>query len=69
MHAKKIGRMKTILSKQQTEVLVHAVITETKDYCNSFLINTSQSNLYKLHEFQNMTARFNGSIQQKVIHE
>ena len=57
MHVKNIGRIRNILSKQQTEMLVHAVITGTMDYCNSLLINTSQSNLYKLQKLQNAAAR------------
>ena len=57
MHVKNIGRIRNILSKQQTEMLVHAVITGTMDYCNSLLINTSQSNLCKVQKLQNAAAR------------
>ena len=57
MHVKNIGRIRNVLSKQQTEMLVHAVITGTMDYCNSLLINMSKSNLYKLQKLQNAAAR------------
>ena len=57
MHVKNIGRIRNVLSKQQTEMLVHAVITGTMDYCNSLLINISKSNLYKLQKLQNAAAR------------
>ena len=54
---KNIGRIRNILSKEHTEMLVHAVITSRLDNCNSLLINTSKANLYKLQKVQNAAAR------------
>ena len=54
---KNIGRIRNVLTKKQTEMLVHSVITSKLDYCNSLLINTSKSNLYKLQKVQNSAAR------------
>ena len=54
---KNIGRIRNVLSMIQTEILVHSVITSKLDYCNSLLINTSKSNLFKLQKVQNAAAR------------
>lgn len=52
-----IGRIRNILSKKDTEMLIHAVITSRIDYCNSLFFNLSNSNLYKLQKAQNAAAR------------
>ena len=52
-----IGRIRNILCKKDTEILVHAVITSRLDQCNSLLINCSKSNLFKLQKVQNAAAR------------
>ena len=39
MQLKNIGRIRNILSTQHTEMLVHAVVSGTMDYCNGLLIN------------------------------
>ena len=57
LHVKNIGRIRSILSKDHTEMLVHAMISSTMDYCNSLLINISKSNMYKLQKVQNAAAR------------
>ena len=54
---KNIGRIRRVISKEQTEMLVHSIITSKLDYCNSLLINTSQANLFKLQKVQNAAAR------------
>ena len=54
---KNIGRIRNILSKEHTEMLVHAVITSRLDNCNSLLINTSKANLFKLQKVQNAAVR------------
>ena len=54
---KNIGRIRNVLSQKQTEMLVHSVITSKLDYCNSLLINTSKTNLFKLQKVQNSAAR------------
>ena len=54
---KDIGRIRNVLSKKHTEMLVHAVISSRLDYCNSLFYNMSKSNLYKLQKVQNAAAR------------
>ena len=57
MLLRNIGRIRNILSENDTETLVHAVITSRLDYCNSLLINNSRSNIFKLQKVQNAAAR------------
>ena len=54
---KNIGRIRKIITKKHTEMLVHAVISSRLDYCNSLLFNISKSNMYKLQKVQNAAAR------------
>ena len=54
---KDIGRIRNMLSKKHTEMLVHAVITSRLDYCNSLFFNMNTTNLYKLQKVQNAAAR------------
>ena len=54
---RKIGRVRNMLTEQDTETLVHAVISNRMDYCNSLLINTNRSNIFKLQKVQNAAAR------------
>ena len=54
---KDIGRIRNVLSKKHTEILVHAVISSRLDYCNSLFVNMNKSNLYKLQKVQNAAAR------------
>ena len=49
--------IRKVITKEQTEILVHSVISSKLDYCNSLLINTSQANLFKLQKVQNTAAR------------
>ena len=53
---KDIGRVRNVLTKKHTEMLVHSVIT-TMDYCNSLFYNVGKSNLFKLQKVQNAAAR------------
>ena len=54
---KDIGRIRSVLSKKHTEMLVHAVITSRMDNCNSLFFNMNKSNLNKLQKIQNAAAR------------
>jgi hypothetical protein len=54
---KDIGRIRSVLSKKHTEMLVHAVITNRMDNCNSLFFNMNKSNLNKLQKIQNAAAR------------
>ena len=52
-----IGRIRNVLSKKHTEMLLHPIVTNRLDYCNSLFFNISKSNLYKLQKVQNAAAR------------
>ena len=54
---KDIGRIRIVLSRKHTEMLVHAVISSRLDYCNSLFFNMNKSNMYKLQKVQNAAAR------------
>ena len=54
---KDIGRVRNVLKHEDTEKLVHAVISSRLDYCNSLYFNMSQENMYKLQKVQNAAAR------------
>jgi hypothetical protein len=54
---KNIGRIRNIITKKQTEMLVHAVTTSRLDYCNSLFVNMNKANLFKLQKVQNAAAR------------
>ena len=54
---KDIGRIRNVLSKKHTEMLVHSVISSRLDYCNSLFFNINKSNMYKLQKVQNAAAR------------
>ena len=54
---KDIGRVRAMLSRKHTEMLVHAVSSTRMDYCNSVLFNMNKSNINKLQKVQNAAAR------------
>ena len=53
---KDIGHIRNILSMNNTESLVHSVITRL-DYCNSLFINLDTENIAKLQKVQNAASR------------
>ena len=52
-----IGRVRNILTMEDTETLVHAVTSSRLDYCNSLFFNMSKENIMKLQKVQNAAAR------------
>ena len=54
---KDVGRVRSVLSRKHTEMLVHAVTSSRLDYCNSVLFKMNKSNLNKLQKVQNSAAR------------
>ena len=54
---KDIGRIRSVITKEQTEKLVHAVIGSRLDYCNSLLFGINKFNINKLQKVQNTAAR------------
>ena len=54
---KDIGRIRKHIERSQLENLVHAVISQRLDYCNSLFVNISKENLNKLQKVQNAAAK------------
>ena len=54
---KDIGRVKKYMTRKRLEELVHAVIANRLDYCNSLFVNISRENIFKLQKVQNTAAR------------
>ena len=54
---KDIGRIRSVITKEQTEKLVHAVIGSRLDYCNSLLFGINKFNINKLQKVRNTAAR------------
>ena len=63
---KDIGRVRNLLSRKHTEMLVHAVISSRLDQCNSVLFGINKSNLNKLQKVQNSAVRL---VVQKRKHD
>ena len=54
---KDIWKVRNVLSKHDTEKLVHSLISTKLDSCNSLYYNTSKKNYTKLQKAQNAAAR------------
>ncbi len=52
-----ISRLKSSLSFQDLEIVIHAFITSRLDYCNSLYVGLPQSSLSRLQMVQNAAAR------------
>ena len=52
-----IGKVRHLLSRKHTELLVHAVISSRLDYCNSLLYAANKTLINKLQKVQNAAAR------------
>ena len=56
-HLSDISKIRKLLSKKDTELLVHAVISSRLDYCNSLLYGAQKTHINKLQMVQNAAAR------------
>ena len=54
---KDIGRIKRCLEQDHLERMVHAVVSNRVDYCNSLFMNISRENIFKLQKVQNAAAK------------
>ena len=52
---RKITRIRHLIDKESTKILMQALVLSKLDYCNSLLIGTSKYNLNKLQRIQNMS--------------
>ena len=53
---KNVGRIRKVLSFENTEILVHVMISSRIDYCNSLYINIGRKHIFKLQKVQNSDA-------------
>ena len=52
---RKIAKIRHLIDKEMTKILMQALVLSKLDYCNSLLIGTSEYNLDKLQRIQNMS--------------
>ncbi len=56
-HLRNISRIRSSLSQQDVETVIHAFVTSQLDYCNSLLYGLSVNNIKWLQYVQNSAAR------------
>ena len=54
---KDVRIVRNLLTKEETEQLVHAIISSRLDYCNSLFFGLNKSEINKLQKVQNAAAR------------
>ena len=54
---KDVSSIRSLITKQQTEMLVHSIISSRLDYCNSLLYGLNKSSIEKFQKVQNAAAR------------
>ena len=54
---KDVSSIRHLISKKQTEMLVHSIITSRLDYCNALFYNLNKSIIDKFQKVQNAAAR------------
>ena len=52
-----VARIRHLLSDEDTESLMHAIVSSRIDYCNSLLYGVNKSVIFKLQKVQNAAAR------------
>ncbi len=56
-HLRRLAKVKTLLSTQTFEKVIHAFVTSRLDYCNSLYYGINQSSMERLQLVQNAAAR------------
>ncbi len=56
-HLRRLAKVKTLLSTQTFEKVIHAFVTSRLDYCNSLYYGINQSSMERLQMVQNAAAR------------
>lgn len=56
-HLRELAKIKTILSKQHFETVIHAFVTSRLDYCNALYFGVSDASIRRLQVVQNAAAR------------
>ena len=64
---RKIARIRHLIDKEPTKILMQALVLSKLDYCNSLLIGTSKYNLMKLQRIQNMSCQVINNIKKYDI--
>ena len=52
-----VGQQRHLLCKEDTELLMHAVVSSRIDYCNSLFLGVPKEIIHKLQKVQNAAAR------------
>ena len=60
---RKIAKIRHLIDKEMTKILMQALVLGKLDYCNSLLIGTSEYNLDKLQRIQNMSCRVMNNLE------
>ena len=65
MHLKNISKIRKYLTVEATKSLVHAVVMSRLDYCNSLLLDISDTHINKLQRVQNYAAQVISKTQRR----
>ena len=64
---RKIAKIRHLIDKEMTKILMQALVLSKLDYCNSLLIGTSEYNLDKLQRIQNMSCQVINNLKNMIV--